>query len=82
VEALLIALVSVLATALVGAGVIALQARKRLTRDEHDEICEPRIRLLQKDIKTLQIGQDDAKAEMKGLRADVLRILEHLLKEK
>ena len=52
---LLLVLVSVLGTFVgTGTGAYFWVGRNRLTRQEHDRICEPRIELIQKDIHYMQ----------------------------
>ena len=58
-------LVSVLGTGLVtGTGTVFWLGRNRLTRREHDRICEPRVELIQKDIHYMQ-------GDIKAIKEDI-----------
>lgn len=58
-------LVSVLGTGLVtGTGAVFWLGKNRLTVQEHDRICEPRMALIQKDIAHMQEGIRDIKEDV------------------
>lgn len=74
---LLLVLVSVLGTGLVaGTGAYFALGKDKLTKKEHDSICEPRIELIQKDISFLSVGQDELKSDVKAIREDVTTLVQ------
>jgi len=68
VDSLLLVLVSVLGTALAGTGAHAWLNKDlnkdRLTRTEHDDICKPRVELIQKDIGHMQTDIGEIKEDV------------------
>lgn len=64
-DSLLLVLVSVLGTGLAtGTGAFFWLGRNRLTRQEHDRICEPRVELIQKDIHYMQVDIEAIKEDV------------------
>ena len=75
-DSLLLVLVSVLGTGLVtGTGAYFVLGRNKLTKKEHNSICEPRMELVMKDISYLGTGQDELKSDVKAIREDVTTLV-------
>lgn len=73
---LLLVLVSVLGTGLItGTGAYFVLGRNKLTKKEHNSICEPRMELVRKDISFLTSSQAEVKEDVKAIRKDVTTLV-------